>query len=109
MCARTGVAGPKTWRNPTLDVHSLYRQGFRMVTRIQKWGNSLGLRIPKSFAKEAGVEEGSAVDISIDGNRLVIQPIRSSKYELKELLLEVREDNLHEEIPTGDAVGREGW
>ena len=80
-----------------------------MVTKIQKWGNSLGLRIPKSFAEEAGVEEGSAVDISIDGNRLVIQPLRSFKYELTELLMEVREDNIHEEISTGDTVGRESW
>ena len=80
-----------------------------MVTKIQKWGNSLGLRIPKSFAEEAGVEEGSAVDISIDSGRLVIRPLRSSRYELRELLLEVTEDNLHDEIPTGDAVGRETW
>lgn len=80
-----------------------------MVTKIQKWGNSLGLRIPKSFAKEAGVEEGSAVDISIDGERLVIQPVRSPAYKLRDLVSEIREDNLHNEIPTGDRVGREVW
>ncbi len=80
-----------------------------MITKIQKWGNSLGLRIPKSFAKEAGVEEGSAVDISIDGERLVIQPVRSPAYKLRDLVSEIREDNLHEEIPTGDRVGREVW
>ena len=80
-----------------------------MVTKIQKWGNSLGLRIPKSFAKEAGVEEGSAVDISIDGERLVIQPVRSPAYKLRDLVSEIREDNLHDEIPTGDRVGREVW
>ena len=80
-----------------------------MVTKIQKWGNSLGLRIPKSFAKEAGVEEGSAVDISIDGERLVIQPVHSPAYKLRDLVSEIREDNLHDEIPTGDRVGREVW
>ena len=80
-----------------------------MVTKIQKWGNSLGLRIPKSFAKEAGVEEGSAVDISIDGERLVIQPVHSPAYKLRDLVSEIREDNIHEEIPAGDRVGREVW
>ena len=80
-----------------------------MVTKIQKWGNSLGLRIPKSFAKEAGVEEGSAVDIFLEGDRLVIRPVRTARYQLSDLLSQVKEDNLHEEISTGDAVGREVW
>ena len=80
-----------------------------MVTKIQKWGNSLGLRIPKSFAKEAGVENGSAVDIAIEEDRIVIRPLRSEVFQLSDLLSQVREDNLHEEISTGDAVGKEAW
>ena len=80
-----------------------------MVTKIQKWGNSLGLRIPKSFAKEAGVEEGSAVDISIQGDRLVIQTVRPVRYELDDLLSQIREENLHDEIGTGQSAGREAW
>jgi antitoxin MazE len=80
-----------------------------MVTRILKWGNSLGLRIPKSFAKQAGVEEGSAVDIALEGDHLVIRAVKSKEYRLSDLLSQVREDNLHGEISTGDAVGREAW
>ena len=80
-----------------------------MVTKIQRWGNSLGLRIPKSFAVDAGVEEGSEVDISIEGDRLVIRAVRPARYELKELVSLIREDNVHEEIPTGRRVGREVW
>lgn len=80
-----------------------------MVTKILKWGNSLGLRIPKSFAKEAGVEEGSAVDISLDGDRIVICPVPPVQYHLADLVSQVREDNIHEEISTGDAAGREVW
>lgn len=80
-----------------------------MVTKIQKWGNSLGLRIPKSLAKNAGVEEGTEVDISFEGDRLVVQPLQSFRYQLRDLLSEVREDNLHNEIPTGNPKGREGW
>ena len=37
-----------------------------MQTKVQKWGNSLGLRIPKSFAEQAGVEAGSEVDLSVE-------------------------------------------
>jgi antitoxin MazE len=80
-----------------------------MITRIQRWGNSLALRIPKSFAKDSGVEEGSPVDLSIEGDRLVVQPVRPARYELADLVSQIREDNLHEEIPTGGPVGREAW
>jgi len=80
-----------------------------VVIKILKWGNSLGLRIPKSFAKEAGVEEGSSVDISLDGNRLIIRPVRPVRYNLSELLSRVCEDNIHDEISTGDAEGGEAW
>jgi len=80
-----------------------------MVIKILKWGNSLGLRIPKSFAREAGVEEGSDVDISLDGDRIVIRPSRPVRYEISDLASEIREDNIHEEITTGDDVGREVW
>jgi antitoxin MazE len=87
--------------------HCIYIEVVEMVIKILKWGNSLGLRIPKSFAKEAGIEEGSAVDITLEGDHLVIKPVRPQKYALSELLSKVREDNIHEEIQTGDAVGRE--
>ena len=80
-----------------------------MVTKIKKWGNSLGLRIPKSFAKEAGVEDGSEVDICLEEDRIVIRTLNRTKYKLSDLLSQVKEDNLHEEISTGDAVGREAW
>jgi len=80
-----------------------------MVTKLVKWGNSLGLRIPKSFAKEAGVQEGSAVDLSLEGDRLVIRPVKTARYKLSNLISGIRDDNLHEEISTGEAVGREVW
>jgi antitoxin MazE len=80
-----------------------------MVIKILKWGNSLGVRIPKSFAIEAGVEEGSSVDISLDGTSLVLRPLKPIKYELSELVSMVREDNIHDEISTGDPTGREVW
>ncbi len=80
-----------------------------METRIQKWGNSLGLRIPRSFAQEAGVGAGSAVDLSVQDGDLVIKPARRRTYQLKDLLRQVTTKNLHDEAETGRPVGREIW
>jgi antitoxin MazE len=80
-----------------------------MRTKIQKWGNSLALRIPKSFAEEAEVEAGSRVDLSVTDGQLVIRPVRSQRFELHALLAGVKEENLHAEIPTGEPTGREAW
>jgi len=80
-----------------------------MLTRIQKWGNSLGLRIPRSFAADVEVEAGSTVDIRVENGDLVIRPVRRRQYVLSELLEGVNSGNLHEEISTGHPVGREAW
>jgi antitoxin MazE len=78
-------------------------------TKIQKWGNSLGLRIPRSFAAEAQVEEGTTVDLSVDNGRLLVRPLRVRKYSLSALLRGVSRRNLHGEVSTGKTVGRELW
>jgi antitoxin MazE len=78
-------------------------------TKIQKWGNSLGLRIPRSFAADAEVEAGSTVDISVESGGLMIRAVRRRKYVLSELLKEVTARNLHEEVAAGEPVGREAW
>ena len=80
-----------------------------MLTKVQKWGNSLGLRIPKSFAEEASVKEGSAVDLSVSEGQIVIRPVHQDRYQLEELLAEVTEENLHSEVSTGEPQGREVW
>ena len=80
-----------------------------MITKVQRWGNSLGLRIPRSFAQETSIRAGSVVDIAIEDGHLVIRPIRSKKYALRDLLRTVRPETLHGEISTVVAVGREAW
>lgn len=77
-----------------------------METRVQKWGNSLAIRIPKVLAREAGLAEGTPVDFSIDEGAVIIRPKR---YSLEELLAQVTPENLHPEINTGRPVGREAW
>jgi antitoxin MazE len=80
-----------------------------MRTRVQKWGNSLALRIPKSFAAEAGLHKEGPVDISVADGEIVIRPVTGSKPTLKQLLAGVTKENLHHEVDTGRAAGKEVW
>jgi antitoxin MazE len=80
-----------------------------MRTRVQKWGNSLALRIPKSFADEVGLQRETSVEVSLANGKLLVTPIVESKMNLKQLLAKVTKDNMHHEIDTGPAVGNETW
>lgn len=80
-----------------------------MRTKIQKWGNSLALRIPKPFALDAQLENNSIVEISLVDGRIVIKPIAAHHWTLEQLLSGVTSDNLHQEIDIGAAVGNEVW
>ncbi len=80
-----------------------------MQTKIKKWGNSLALRIPKSFALDANLRQNELVDLSIDKEKIIITPIGGKEYSLDELLESVSESNLHSEFDTGAPVGKEIW
>jgi len=80
-----------------------------MDTTIQKWGNSLAIRIPKAFADEVGLDQGSEIDIQIIDGQIVIKPIKKPTYDLDALLSRVTDGNLHTEVDTGTATGNEVW
>ncbi len=80
-----------------------------MRTKVQKWGNSLALRIPKSFAAETLLEPDTEVDLSLVKGKLVITPIVESSYSLEQLLEGVTDENIHAEVDTGASVGNEVW
>jgi len=80
-----------------------------MQARIQKWGNSLALRIPKSLATEAHLAQESVVDLAVAKGKLVVTPVKTRKYVLKDLVAGITEENLHKEGDWGPAVGREVW
>jgi antitoxin MazE len=80
-----------------------------MKTAVQCWGNSLALRIPKAFAGETNLHEGSEVELSLFEGGLMVKPIRSRRRSLDDLLKQVTPTNLHRETDTGDAVGKEIW
>ncbi len=80
-----------------------------MQTKIKKWGNSLALRIPKSFALNANLRQNELVNLTIDKERIIITPIGEKEYSLDELLEGVSESNLHGEFETGEPAGKEIW
>jgi antitoxin MazE len=80
-----------------------------MKTRVQKWGNSLALRIPKSVADEIGLKKETPVEVSMKDGNIVIAPVTRPKPTLEELLADVTEDNLHGEADYGPPAGNEVW
>jgi len=80
-----------------------------MRTRIQKWGNCLALRIPKSFATEVGLQRETFVEVSLADGNIVITPVAKPKLTLKQLLAKVTKENLHHEVDTGPVIGNETW
>ena len=78
-----------------------------MHARVHKWGNSLAVRIPRPFAVEAGLDENSPVDVSLEGGSLVVRPVRRAT--LAQLLARITDENVHGEVDTGRNVGNEVW
>jgi antitoxin MazE len=78
------------------------------TTQIAKWGNSLGLRLPKSVAREVHVGEGDTVEVLVDNGAIVIRPGRP-RYSLDELVRRITTRNRHHETEWGTRVGHEVW
>ena len=78
------------------------------TTHVAKWGNSLGLRIPKSAAREARIVEGDTVDVSVDNGSIVVRPSRP-RYSLDELVGRITAQNRHTEADWGKPAGDEVW
>ncbi|MEI2690318.1 MAG: AbrB/MazE/SpoVT family DNA-binding domain-containing protein [Anaerolineae bacterium] len=80
-----------------------------METRVQRWGNSLALRIPRPLANEVGLKDNSSVQLSLHDGQLVIVPLLQPTLSLEALLAQVNEDNRHGEVLSGSAMGGEAW
>lgn len=75
--------------------------------RLSRWGNSLGVRLPKHVVDALGLKPGNILDISLDENRVILRP--THKYSLKELVSKITEENRHPETDWGPDVGKERW
>ncbi len=80
-----------------------------MKARVQKWGNSLALRIPRALALEAGLSTASPVEMTLVEGRLVIVSVADEVPSLEELVSQITPENRHNEVGWGAVVGREVW
>lgn len=79
-----------------------------MKTRVQKWGNSLAVRIPQHVIREAGLAYNVTVEMKVEEGKLVIQRAEETAT-LEALLAMVTPENIHKEADTGEAAGNEAW
>ena len=80
-----------------------------MRAHIQKWGNSLALRIPRTYAREVNVHQGSTIELSLNRGKLIVTPVLQPSYKLKNLLAKVTRRNLPPEQDFGKPQGKETW
>jgi antitoxin MazE len=79
-----------------------------MKTKIQKWGNSLGVRLPKSITEQKSLREGLRVSVILKDDQIVLEP-EEEDLSLDSLLSEIDSDNLHNETEWSEARGNEVW
>ncbi|MCP9786752.1 AbrB/MazE/SpoVT family DNA-binding domain-containing protein [Cyanobium sp. N5-Cardenillas] len=80
-----------------------------MQTKVQKWGNSLGVRIPRGLAEEVGLGAGTEVSLTAKDGELVLRPSLPTRLQLQDLLSGITPANIHASVDTGDAVGAEAF
>ncbi len=84
-----------------------------MIIEFRKWGNSLAVRIPKSFANAINASDGKRVELTLKNGALVLQPLakprRKPRYSLDELLAGMTRDNVPREVTWGPPRGNEVW
>ena len=82
-----------------------------MVTKIQKWGNSQGLRLAKQVLEDAHISVGDDVDVTVREGLIVVAPARRvrGKRRLEELVSRIPKNYKTEETDWGQPVGKEAW
>ncbi|MGH9466660.1 MAG: AbrB/MazE/SpoVT family DNA-binding domain-containing protein [Terriglobales bacterium] len=80
-----------------------------MTTTVRKWGNSASVRIPGPIMRAAGLVVDAEVDVRAERERIVIEPVRRRRYELADLLKQIRPQNLHKAVDFGPPRGKEVW
>ena len=80
-----------------------------METKVQKWGNSLGVRLPKSITQKRDIKEGTRVVLSESNNQIVIEVLKDEHPSLRDLLKEVSDSNIHSVTNWDSPKGSEVW
>lgn len=76
---------------------------------VKKWGNSAAVRIPAALMDAAGLAVDQPVQLREEGGRLIIEPVRPEDYDLTALLGQITDDNCHDAVDMGEAVGLEAF
>ena len=77
-----------------------------MKTKIQRWGNSLAVRVPKAIAETVGLRRDDEVTMEVDDGKVILLPRRGG-FRLEDLLAGITDENLHAPVDTGEPTGRE--
>jgi antitoxin MazE len=82
-----------------------------MVTKVQKWGNSQGLRFSKELLEQAQIDVGDEVQLSVRGGRIIVEPLTKvrGRYKLKDLVARIPKGYRADEVDWGSPVGKEAW
>ena len=80
-----------------------------MRGRVQRWGNSLVVRIPKALAVEAGLREDAVIEVRLADGNVILTRVPEAGYDLHSLLFGINPENIHDEVSTGGPVGNESW
>ena len=80
-----------------------------METRVQKWGNSLAVRLSKHVVRESNIREGTYVAVDVDEGKIILEVKGTKRYSLRKLLARVKRTNIHREFESGSPVGKEIW
>ncbi|MCJ7841973.1 AbrB/MazE/SpoVT family DNA-binding domain-containing protein [Lederbergia sp. NSJ-179] len=91
-----------------MELNNSKDEVFRMTTTAQKWGNSIGVRIPQKIAKKFGVVNGSEIEIKETKDGIVLKPLEK-EISLDDLLSQITEENRHEPVDWGKPEGAEIW
>ena len=82
-----------------------------MLGKIQKWGNSQGLRFTKALLQEARINVGDEVSVSVQRGRIIVEPVTKvqERYDLKGLVSKMPQEYQTEELDWDEPVGKEEW
>jgi antitoxin MazE len=79
-----------------------------MIVQLAKWGNSLAVRIPTAYAKEIGAADNGKAELTVEQGKLILRPLLDvPHFDLDALVAGITDENRHEEVETGGAVGAE--
>ena len=80
-----------------------------LVAKVQRWGNSQGVRLPKSVLDLAGIDVGDSVEIQVSDRQIVVTRVARPKYDLAELVARIPKGYKSAEVDFGPPVGKEAW